>query len=140
MNRFPLPEDYQELIFPTPDEVILVHDNFALLTGGAPGLLKVDDLHGAVGRPQQAALYDETADLVKIAAYYWHGISISHGFVDGNKRTGFLTAVGFLNSNGIAIEIEENLPGEMVDAWMDNGEFEIPLLEDFLRRHASYLD
>lgn len=37
------------------------------------------------------------------AAYLFHIVS-NHPFVDGNKRTGLLTALVFLDLNGIAIE------------------------------------
>lgn len=135
----PIPEDFDEVVFPTLEEAIYIHDNFALLTGGLAGISKPHDLEGAIGRPQQAAMYDLEADFVKIAAYYWHGISTSHGFADGNKRTGLLVAVAFLEANGFEVEMEENHPGEMVDAWMASGEFEIPLLDNYLRERTSYL-
>ncbi len=40
------------------------------------------------------------ADLAEIAAAYAFGIVKAHAFVDGNKRTAFVTAITFLRLNG----------------------------------------
>ena len=42
----------------------------------------------------------ENTDTFKCAAAYALGISKAHAFVDGNKRTGFVTSVTFLRLNG----------------------------------------
>lgn len=38
----------------------------------------------------------------ELAAAYAFGIAKAHAFVDGNKRTAFVTAVTFLRLNGLA--------------------------------------
>jgi death-on-curing protein len=133
---FALPEDLDEVDFLTREDVIDIHDNVALIEGGRPGILKEGDLLGSIGRPVQAALYDEDADLIKIAAYYWHGISTSHGFNDGNKRTGLLSAISFLGMNGIGFDMDELEPGESINGWMDRGEFTLERLDTYLRTHC----
>ena len=40
------------------------------------------------------------AVLAEIAAAYAFGIAKAHAFVDGNKRTAFVTAITFLRLNG----------------------------------------
>lgn len=40
------------------------------------------------------------AGLAEIASAYAFGISKAHAFVDGNKRTAFVTALTFLRLNG----------------------------------------
>ncbi|MEC8041644.1 MAG: type II toxin-antitoxin system death-on-curing family toxin, partial [Pseudomonadota bacterium] len=42
------------------------------------------------------------AGLAEIAAAYAFGIAKAHAFVDGNKRTAFVTAITFLRLNGYA--------------------------------------
>ena len=42
------------------------------------------------------------ADLAEIAAAYVFGIAKAHAFVDGNKRTAFVTALTFLRLNDFA--------------------------------------
>jgi death-on-curing protein len=44
--------------------------------------------------------------LAEIAAAYAFGISKAHAFVDGNKRTAFVTALTFLRLNGHAFRPE----------------------------------
>ncbi len=66
---FELPEDLDGVDFLTKEDVIDIHDNVALIEGGATGILKEDDLLGSIGRPVQVALYDVDADFIKSAAY-----------------------------------------------------------------------
>ena len=40
----------------------------------------------------------------KLAAAYAFGISKAHAFMDGNKRTAFVTALTFLRLNGYAFQ------------------------------------
>lgn len=43
----------------------------------------------------------ENGDICDLAATYLYHIAKDHGFVDGNKRTGYLTCLTFLDLNGI---------------------------------------
>ncbi len=52
-------------------------------------------------RAMNLAAYAD-ADLAEIAAAYAFGIAKAHAFVDGNKRTAFVTALTFLRLNGHA--------------------------------------
>lgn len=53
----------------------------------------------AVARPPNLAGYQE-ADAAALAAAYAVGLVRNHGFVDGNKRTAWVTARAFLKANG----------------------------------------
>ena len=44
--------------------------------------------------------YSDTPDLIEIATAYTAGTVRNHPFVDGNKRTGFVVGVLFLELNG----------------------------------------
>jgi death-on-curing protein len=46
------------------------------------------------------AAYNAEAGIAEIAAAYAFGISRAYAFIDGNKRTAFVTAVTFLRLNG----------------------------------------
>jgi death-on-curing protein len=46
------------------------------------------------------AAYSESADLSDLASAYTVGIVKNHPFVDGDKRTGFVLGVLFLELNG----------------------------------------
>jgi death-on-curing protein len=52
-------------------------------------------------RAMNLAAYTD-AGLSEIAAAYAFGISKAHAFVDGNKRTAFVTALTFLRLNGFS--------------------------------------
>ena len=60
----------------------------------APGL------ETAVMRPQNAAHYEDDADIPLQAAYLAHGIAEGQPFVDGNKRTALVAMETFLEVNG----------------------------------------
>jgi len=81
-------------------EARAIHDRALLLHGGAAGVRDVGLLQSALARPRQIEAYDETADLAALAAAYTGGIVKNHPFVDGNKRTGFIIGVLFLELNG----------------------------------------
>lgn len=74
--------------------------------GGAPGLRDEGLLESALARPRQIFAYSE-CDLPQLAAAYVAGIVQNHPFVDGNKRTGFMTGYVFLERNGLAFTAPE---------------------------------
>jgi death-on-curing protein len=58
-------------------------------------------LEAATARPMHRHACGET-DLCILAAAHAFGIAKAHAFVDGNKRTAFVTSVTFLRANGVA--------------------------------------
>ena len=65
-------------------------------------------LASALARPRQHLAHSTEADLVVLAAVDTAGISEeSHPFVDGNKRTGFITGILFLELNGFHFRASE---------------------------------
>jgi death-on-curing protein len=81
-------------------EVLALHDRLLAWHGGAAGVRDQGLLHSALARPRQRASYVENADIVDLAVAYTAGIVRNHPFVDGNKRTGFLIGILFLELNG----------------------------------------
>lgn len=81
--------------------VLAVHDRQIARHGGAPGLRDLALLEMGCAPAMNLAAYTE-AGLAKIAAFYAFGIFKAHAFVDGNKRTAFVTALTFLRLNGYA--------------------------------------
>jgi death-on-curing protein len=79
--------------------VYVIHDRQIARHGGASGLRDKTLLEAAVVRPENKFSY-ELADMFACAAAYAFGIAKAHAFVDGNKRTAFVTAVTFLRLNG----------------------------------------
>lgn len=74
--------------------------------GGAPGLRDQGLLESALARPRQLIAYGEP-DLFALAAAYTAGIVRNHPFADGNKRTGFVIGILFLELNGQAFRASE---------------------------------
>ena len=81
-------------------EALIFHDRLLALHGGRPGIRDKGLLKSALTRPQQHAAYAETPDIVHLAAIYTAGVVKNHPFIDGNKRTGFVLGVLFLELNG----------------------------------------
>lgn len=138
MLRFdPLPSP-DETSFLTLEDVDLFHEQ-VLKSGQLGGYKRLDDLLGAIGRPQNALHYEAGCDLVRVAAYYWHGVSTSHGYIDGNKRTGFACANNFLLMNGITFKAPDYALGPLIENLFKEEQFELEILEDILRRHCHWL-
>ena len=63
-------------------------------------------LDSALARPRQLLAYGRP-DLPALAAAYAGGLARNHPFVDGNKRTAFITAYVFLARNGLTLAAPE---------------------------------
>ena len=87
------------IVWLTSDLVQAIHARQLKLFGGPPGLRDEGALESALGRPLNRAAYGG-ADLAELAAAYAFGIAKNHPFIDGNKRTGFVLGVLFLELNG----------------------------------------
>src|ERR1035437_9582783 len=72
--------------------------------GGAVGVRDQGLLESALARPCQ---HYASHDIVETAALYSSGIVRNHPFVDGNKRTGFVTGILFLELNGFDFKASE---------------------------------
>lgn len=83
------------------DAVIAIHDRQIARHGGAPGARDLTLLESGLARPMNLVAYGSPG-LCELAAAYAFGIVKAHAFVDGNKRTGFVTGVTFLRLNGLA--------------------------------------
>ncbi len=88
-------------------DVLAIHDRLLALHGGAAGLRDQGLLQSALARPRQHHAYVRSPDIVEMAALYTAGIVRNHPFVDGNKRTGFVAGVLFLELHGVAFIASE---------------------------------
>jgi death-on-curing protein len=75
--------------------VLAIHDEQLAEHGGRAGVRDVGLLQSALARPRHLAA-GAKPNVFKIAAGYAFGILRNHPFLDGNKRTGFVAAAGFL--------------------------------------------
>jgi len=81
-------------------DALVLHDRLLALHGGAEGLRDYGLLKSALARPQQHFAYAESPNTFEMATAYTGGIVRNHPFVDGNKRTGFVVGILFLELNG----------------------------------------
>jgi death-on-curing protein len=88
-------------------DVLAIHDRSLALHGGASGLRDLGLLQSALARPRQHHAYDETSDIVSLSALYTAGVVRNHPFIDGNKRTGFVIGILFLELNGFDFKASE---------------------------------
>ena len=87
-------------------ECYAVHSAALQRCGGADGLRDEGRLLAALDRPRNLFAYKKAA-LPELAAAYATGIVMNHPFLDGNKRTGFIIAALFLESNGHSFRAPE---------------------------------
>ena len=88
-----------EVIWIDLPEVLAIHGRQLDEHGGASGVRDDGLLESALARPQPLFTYGEP-DVFDLAAAYTAGIVRNHPFVDGNKRTGFVVGILFLELNG----------------------------------------
>lgn len=79
--------------------VLAAHDRQIAEYGGASGMRDEGLLDSALSRPQNKHAYGEN-DVCTLAAAYAFGIARNHPFMDGNKRTAWVSARTFLALNG----------------------------------------
>lgn len=91
-----------ELVWVPLQAILIIHDRQIARHGGAAGMRDIELLEAAVERPRNKSA-DGSPSLEELAAAYAFGIAKAHAFVDGNKRTAFVTAATFLRLNGFEI-------------------------------------
>jgi death-on-curing protein len=90
--------------FLTLEDATLLHQEQLARYGGGDGMRDAGALEAALAMPQQT--FDGSfvhEDLFAMAAAYAFHIAQNQPFVDGNKRTGLLAALVFLDLNDVAI-------------------------------------
>ncbi len=86
------------------EDVLTLHADQVALYGGDHGVRDLGLLESAIAQPQ-ATFGGEFLhkDLFEMAAAYLFHIVQNHPFLDGNKRTGAVAALVFLDLNGVEI-------------------------------------
>ena len=91
-----------------------IHERSLVLHGGAPGLRDRSLLQSALARPRHLATYEHGSGVADLAASYTAGIIQNHPFIDGNKRTGFVVGILFLELNGARFTASDAAAADMV--------------------------
>lgn len=80
--------------------VLAIHDRQLAEHGGSAGVRDENLLESALARAQQLYAYgDPPPDLAQLAATLAFGLARNHPFVDGNKRTAYVSYRVFLALN-----------------------------------------
>lgn len=95
-----------EPVWVNPAVVVRFHDDSLMEFGGAHGIRDPGAIESALARPRNIFAYRQP-DLFDMAAAYTAGLCQNHGFLEGNKRTAFLTGFVFLYENGYTILAEQ---------------------------------
>jgi death-on-curing protein len=117
--------------------VFQFHDLSIAEFGGSMGMRDRGAIESALGRPKNLLAYG-SPDVFDLAAAYTSGLSQNHGFIDGNKRTAFVTGALFLEINGYRVEAEQ---AEVIAAMLSLAEHVIDEAgyAQWLRDHAVQL-
>jgi len=108
-------------------DALALHNRLLALHGGAGGLRDRGLLQSALG-----------ADIIDMATAYTAGILRNHPFLDGNKRTGFLVGILFLELNGYRFVASEEDAAQAVlklaDSKLDEADYSSFLRGNVVRR------
>ena len=112
----------------TVDHVRDLHDDAIATFGGASGLRSAQLLASAVLQPQQSAFGEDAyGTIAEKAAAYAFFLTQGHAFVDGNKRTGALALLVFLDVNGYEFRQTDDEMAQMFEdlasGVVEQGEF-----------------
>ena len=103
-----------QLVWIEASDVLMLYDRLLALDGGMAGLRDDALLESALARPQQLRAYADTSDIIDMAAAYTAGLLQNHVFFDGNKRTGFVVGILFLELNGYRFTAAEDAATQAV--------------------------
>ncbi|MCX5922456.1 MAG: type II toxin-antitoxin system death-on-curing family toxin [Candidatus Dependentiae bacterium] len=107
--------------------------------GGIHGLRDSKLLDSALAQPQ-ITIFSEYAykDIFEMATAYCYHLIKNHPFIDGNKRIGLLTALTFLELNGIIIDAPFD---ELYDMTMKIADSKITKekITQFFKKHSKKL-
>lgn len=117
-------------------DILTLHANQVELYGGQQGVRDLSLLESAVAQPQ-ATFGGQFlhADVFEMAAAYLFHIVQNHPFIDGNKRTGLVAALAFLDLNGIEIEAPKGSLHDLTMA-VATGQIGKPEVAEFFRKLA----
>ncbi len=94
-----------DIEFLSIDDVILIHKEQIKRFGGVPGVRNRGLLEAAVTAPHTSSrgkfLYKDIFEMAAVLACL---IALNNSFIEGDRRTGLLAALTFLDINGITLD------------------------------------
>lgn len=119
------------------EEVKQIHDMLIEEFGGSKGLRSEALLDSAVyrmnasfdGKDLYGSIYEKTAAL-------FESLCKNHPFLDGNKRTAFVSAVTFLTINGCETDFDKDEAEEFV-LKIATQKVELKKIAEFFKKHSK---
>ena len=126
-----------EIDFLSIDDVHVIHLDQTQRYGGDPGVRDVGLLESALAQPRMAFGGNtlRTFPFEMAAAYLFHIVQ-NHPFVDGNKRTGAVAALMFLDLNGVELSVPKGAIYDITIA-VATGQAGKQTVVEFFRQHAE---
>lgn len=90
------------------DDIRYIHDEQLELFGGEYGVLDIGLIESGLNAPRQTYNWTGEDDVLVLAVELGVSLAKNHGFVDGNKRTGVVAMVAFLNKNGFDLQMKND--------------------------------
>lgn len=127
-------------VFLRLDEVVEIHGDQIDRYGGHTGIRDLGLLESAVAMPAASFGGDYLqSDIYEMAAACLFHIVQNHPFLDGNKRTGAVSAYVFLLMNGIELRCDEEAFEKMILS-VAEGKADKAIIAQFFRSNASATD
>jgi death-on-curing protein len=121
----------------TLEQILVIHEDQIVRYGGTSGLRSLELLESAVFRPQSTFdgndLYE---DIFEKAASLMHSLILNHPFVDGNKRTGMVGGLVFLEVNGFSLQVQQE---ELVETALAiaTKKLDLEKTRDWIQKHTA---
>ncbi|WP_026767440.1 type II toxin-antitoxin system death-on-curing family toxin [Selenomonas ruminantium] len=125
------------MIILSKQQLIAIHEQIILVTGGAMGIRDEGLLDAAIAAPWQTFGGKELfPSLEEKAARLGYGLANNHPFIDGNKRIAAIATREILALNGVELSYSQS---ELSDIFLEvAGEQSTPdMLLEWIRHHKQ---
>lgn len=129
-----------EIRWVSPGDLIDINNlAISVFTPAEPKGFDKAKLEGAQARPAQYRYYHRTNDMATLAAVLLDAVIKAHAFVNGNKRTAFMSTVMFMRMNGYEFMPPER---EVLIVCEDcaKGLFEVGQIAHWIASHSAPSD
>ncbi len=120
------------------DDLEIIHLQIIDASGGSQGTRDSGRLESALAAMQQEVFGEELYPTIfEKAAVLLRGVIADHPFVDGNKRTGIMSALVFLNLNGYDTSVLKDKDMEDFAVQIAVEHLDIPVVAAWLKAHSN---
>lgn len=121
----------------TLEEVLAIHHDQVERYGGSHGIRDINLLASAIERPKSSFMGEDLYPTIfDKAAALMHSILLNHPFLDGNKRTGIISASLLLHLNGWGLQAKQK---ELVGATLavESKNWNLEQISKWLKEHSA---